>query len=331
MEFFHALVAYKEGENVKLSLKKLGQEDLPEGEILIRVDYSSVNYKDGLASSANSRVVSRYPIVPGIDLAGTVLSSKDSRFHPGDEVIATSYDIGTGRYGGYSEIVCIPADYVVPLPKGLTMREAMILGTAGFTAALSVQRLEDNGLHPGQGLVAVAGATGGVGSHAVSMLAGLGYEVHASTGKKAEHEYLLSLGAAQVLPREAFTAADEKPLRKQLWAAAVDPVGGKVTPYLLSTVKYGGSVALSGMAAGNGVSTSVFPFILRGVNLLGIDSVYCPMPVRERVWQRLAGDWKPAGLESMVNREVGLKELPQALEDILASRIRGRVLVNLQK
>ncbi|MGG3788899.1 alcohol dehydrogenase catalytic domain-containing protein, partial [Paenibacillus larvae] len=182
MEFFHALVAYKEGENVKLSLKKLGQEDLPEGEILIRVDYSSVNYKDGLASSANGRVVSRYPIVPGIDLAGTVLSSKDSRFHPGDEVIATSYDIGTGRYGGYSEIACIPADYVVPLPKGLTMREAMILGTAGFTAALSVQRLEDNGLHPGQGPVAVAGATGGVGSHAVSMLAGIGYEVHASTG-----------------------------------------------------------------------------------------------------------------------------------------------------
>lgn len=331
MKHFHALVAQKEEGTVKLAVKELGQKDLPEGEVLIRVAYSSVNYKDGLASLGNSRVVSCYPIVPGIDLAGIVISSKDRRFQPGDEVIATSYDIGTGRCGGYSEVACVPADYVVPMPEGLTMREAMIIGTAGFTAALSIQRLEDNGLRPGQGPVAVAGATGGVGSHAVSMLAGLGYEVHASTGKAAEHEYLLSLGAAQVLPREALSAADGKPLQKQLWAAAVDPVGGKVTPYLLSTVKYGGSVALSGMTAGNAVSTSVFPFILRGVNLLGIDSVYCPMPVRKHVWQRLASDWKPANLESMINREVGLKEIPQAMEDILASRIHGRVLVNLQK
>lgn len=325
---FRALQANEEASgNISLKIRLKTPDELPAGELLVRVAYSGVNYKDGLASRAEGKVAT-YPRILGIDLAGTVLASADPRFKEGDKIVATGYKLGTSHDGGYSELARVPADWAVPLPEGLTAREAMALGTAGFTAALSIQRLEDNGLRPDQGPVLVTGATGGVGGSAVSMLAGLGYEVTASTGKSSEHAYLRSLGAKEILPREAFSA-EGKPLRREQWAAAVDPVGGASLPYVLSTVRYGGSVALSGLAGGGTFPATVYPFILRGVNLLGIDSVYCPEPLRRKIWERLAGDLKPRGLADMIQREITLEEVPAALTEILAGRMRGRAVVRL--
>lgn len=301
---------------------------MPVGDVLIRVAYSSVNYKDGLASTPNGKIVKSYPFVPGIDLAGTVVESQDPRFRQGDEVIVTSYELGVSRYGGFSEYARVPAGWVVPLPTGLTMKEAMAIGTAGFTAGLSVQRLEEHGVTPEKGPVLVTGATGGVGSMAVSMLAKLGYNVAAGTGKTSEHEYLKQLGAREILSREEVSDAS-RPLQKERWAGAVDPVGGKTLAYLLSAVKYGGSVAVSGLTGGTELNTTVFPFILRGVNLLGIDSVYCPMDVRVELWNRLARDLKPANLLDDIGREITLDELPETLASILKGEVRGRTIVRL--
>jgi len=268
-------------------------------------------------------------LIPGIDLAGTVIESQDERFREGDPVIVTSYELGVSHHGGFSEVARVPAKWVVPLPNGLNLREAMILGTAGFTAALSVQRLEENGLQPAQGPVLVTGATGGVGSVSVDILSKIGYEVVASTGKTSEHEYLYQLGAKQVIHREEVVASEQKPLRQQRWAGAIDPVGGKTLEYVLSTIQYGGSVALSGLTGGTDVSTTVHPFILRGVNLLGIDSVYCPMKVREKVWKRLATDLKPKKLNENIVDEISLEELPEVLSKILKGQIRGRTIVKM--
>ncbi|NMH68165.1 acryloyl-CoA reductase [Bacillus sp. RO3] len=325
---FKALVVNKSGEDFSVNVESLTFDDLPEGDVTIRVHYSSVNYKDGLASIPKGNIVKSYPFVPGIDLAGIVTSSSDSRYQEGDKVIVTSYELGVSHYGGYSEYARVPADWVVPLPENLTMKEAMTLGTAGFTAALSIHQLEKNGLTPEDGPVLVTGATGGVGSMAVSMLAKRNYEVVASTGKESEHDYLKKLGAKDVISRDEVTPEKIRPIGKQRWAGAVDPVGGKTLTAVLSHTQYGGSVAVSGLTGGVDVPTTVFPFILRGVNLLGIDSVYCPKDLRVTLWERMAGDLMPEGLNEIQN-EVSFHELPQALSDILAGKARGRTIVNI--
>lgn len=326
---FDALVVNKQEEQFSVEIQKLTLSDLPEGEVLIRVHYSGVNYKDSLASIPNGNIVNTYPFVPGIDLAGVIVTSEDPRFQEGDEVIATSYEIGVSHFGGYSEYARIPAQLVVPLPNGLTLKEAMIIGTAGFTAALSVQRLEENHVSPEKGKVLVTGATGGVGSIAVAILSKLGYQVEASTGKEFEHEYLKKLGATTIVPREEVYDGKIRALGKQKWAAAVDPVGGEPLASLLSQIQYGGSVAVSGLTAGTKLPTTVFPFILRGVNLLGIDSVYCPMETRLKTWNRLATDFKLANVEELIQQEVTLKQLPEVLPTLLKGQARGRILVKL--
>lgn len=329
MESFGALIVERSEEQFTANVKDLRLEDLPPGEVTIRVLYSGINYKDALALSPTGRVVRAYPMVPGVDLAGTVVSSSDRRFREGDEVLVTSYELGTGHYGGFSAYARVPADWVVPLPQGLTHRKAMILGTAGFTAALSIQRMEENGLSKEQGPVLVRGATGGVGSSSVSMLAALGYEVEASTGKSADHQYLLDLGAKRVLTREELSPSVSKPLNKEYWAGSVDPVGGDSLAHVLSRMKYGGSIALSGLTGGGEFAASVFPFILRGVNVLGIDSVACPMEVRKPLWERIAKELKPKGLEQTVYQEVTLDGVTEAAKQVLEGKVRGRVLVRL--
>ncbi|WP_019004564.1 NADPH:quinone oxidoreductase family protein [Cohnella laeviribosi] len=329
MQTFRALVVNREKDKVAANIREMTFEELPEGEVTIRVAYSCVNYKDGLAAIPEGRVVKTYPIVPGIDLAGTVVASRDPRFKEGDEVLATGYELGVSRHGGFSQYARVPADWVVPVPEGLTLKEAMAYGTAGFTAALSIHRLEAHGVTPEKGPVLVTGATGGVGSLAVAMLAKIGYEVTASTGKDSEHAYLQKLGAANIVSRSSLSPEKIRPLDRQLWAGAIDPVGGKSLAYILSTTKYGGSVAVSGLAGGAELPTTVHPFILRGVNLLGIDSVYCPMDLRVRLWQRMASDWKPDGLLDEVISEVGLDELPGVLTSVLEGRHRGRTIVRL--
>ncbi|WP_144475089.1 acryloyl-CoA reductase [Cytobacillus oceanisediminis] len=329
MDNFKAFMVNKNEQNFSAEVKTIRLEDLPAGDVLIKVAYSSVNFKDGLASIPNGKIVRSYPFIPGIDLAGTVVRSDDSRFNEGDEVIATSYEIGVSHYGGYSEYARIPGDWIVPLPEGLTLKEAMVFGTAGFTAALSVHRLEENGLTPEKGKVLVTGASGGVGSVAVAMLAKRGYHVVASTGKESEHEYLRKIGATDIISREELVGEKIKPLDKQLWAAAVDPVGGKTLSAILSKLEYNGSVAVSGLTGGTDVPATVFPFILRGINLLGIDSVYCPMETRKLLWQRMATDLKPAGMLETINNEVSLEELPGVLTSILKGENRGRTIVKM--
>lgn len=329
MSEFRALVVDKVGEDTSVEVKKLSFDDLPEGDVTIRVAYSSVNYKDGLASIPNGNIVKSYPFVPGIDLAGTVTSSSDSRYTEGQEVIVTSYDLGVAHFGGYSEYARVPGDWVVPLPEGLTLKEAMAFGTAGFTAALSIHRLEENGVTPEGGAVLVTGATGGVGSLAVAMLSKRGYHVVASTGKESEHDYLYSLGAKEIIHRDELTPEKVRPLDKPRWQAAVDAVGGKSLAYVLSTIKPQGAVAVSGLTGGVQLPTTVFPFILRGVNLLGIDSVFCPMEIRKPLWSRLGSDLKPDLLLDEIGQEVTLEELPQTLAKILKAEVRGRTIVKL--
>jgi acrylyl-CoA reductase (NADPH) len=326
---FDALVVNKQDDQFTVNIQKLSLDDLPQGEVLIRVHYSGVNYKDSLAAIPNGNIVSSYPIVPGIDMAGVVVSSEDSRFKEGDEVIATSYGIGVSQSGGYSQFARVPAEWIVPLPDGLTMKEAMIIGTAGFTAALSVLRLEENNLTPEQGSVLVTGATGGVGSFAVSILSKLGYSVEASTGKESEHGYLKKIGAATIVSREDVYDGKLRALGKQKWSGAVDPVGGEPLASVLSQIKYGGAVAVSGLTAGTSLPSTVFPFILRGVNLLGIDSVNCPMDTRLKVWHRLATDFKLEHLEQLVQQEITLEELPDVLPTLLKGEARGRTIVKL--
>lgn len=325
-ESFRAFVVNKTEDAFEAGVKELSRDDLPAGEVLIRVVYSGINYKDGLASTPNGQVVRKYPFVPGIDLAGHVVESSDKKFRENDEVIVTSYNLGVSHFGGFSEYARVPAAWVVPVPRNLSLREAMTLGTAGFTAALAIHKLEINGLKPENGPVLITGATGGVGGHAISMLSNLGYTVAASTGKEAEHAYLQGLGASEILSREEVSA-EGKPLEKERWAASVDAVGGNTLAYLIRSTKYGGSIAAIGNTGGPKFSATVFPFILRGINLLGIDSVSCPMELRLNLWNRLANDLKPGNLAGMVEREIGLEGLPEATGQILSGKVRGRILV----
>jgi acrylyl-CoA reductase (NADPH) len=302
-------------------------DDLTAGDVVIRAAYSSVNYKDALAATGAGKILKKFPLIGGIDVAGIVTSSTDHRFRDGDHVVVTGYDLGVANDGGYSAYVRVPADWVVKLPATLTPFEAMALGTAGFTAAMSVIRLEQNGVKPGAGPVVVTGATGGVGSVAVSILAGLGYDVTAVTGKDSEHAYLMSLGAKTIMPRAAIEKST-RPIEKATWAGAVDPVGGDVLAWLTKTMAYGASIANSGLTGGIDVHTTVIPFILRGVNLLGIDSVMCPMPLRTEVWRRLATDMKPKMLTSIA-REIPLAGLPDAFATLIAGGAKGRFVVNV--
>jgi putative YhdH/YhfP family quinone oxidoreductase len=327
---FQAIVLEKNNDQVDITKKELSLGDLPEGEVTIRVAYSSVNYKDGLAAQNQSSIVTNYPLVPGIDLSGTVTHSSSADFQEGDEVLVTGYKLGVSHFGGYSEYARVPAEWVVLLPKELSLKDAMMYGTAGFTAALSVHRLQEHGITPESGPVIVTGATGGVGSQAVAMLSNLGYKVTASTGKESEHSYLKELGASDIIDREEVVKKDNRPLYSQRWAAAVDPVGGKTLEFLLSSIQYGGSVAVSGLTGGTDVHTTVHPFILRGINLLGIDSVFCPAFLRNTIWERIATDLKTKHVGDKMGKEVTLDELPDILRATVEGNNKGRVIVKVR-
>jgi NADPH2:quinone reductase len=311
------------------ALEQLTLDDLAAGEVVIEAHYSSVNYKDALAGTGRGRILRRFPLVAGVDVAGTVIDSADERFAPGDAVLVTGCGLGETHDGGFSEIVRVPADWVVPMPAGLTFFDAMSLGTAGFTAALAIDRLEHNGLEPGQGQVIVSGATGGVGSIAIDLLCGQGYEVVALSRKAEADDYLQALGAVEVINAGASATA-HKPLEKARWAAAIDTVGGDVLAWLTRTVKPWGSIASIGLAGGHELHTTVMPFILRGVSILGITSANCPMERRLSVWNRLVTDMRPCHLDSIVAGTVTLDELPGVFEKVLSGRHRGRYVVRLR-
>jgi len=303
-------------------------DQLGDGEVLVRVHHSGINYKDGLATTEQGRVARLDPIVPGIDLAGDVVESTDPAVPVGAMVIAHGYDLGVAHHGGYGEFARVRAEWVVPMPAGLDTRTAMLVGTAGYTAVLSVAALEGAGLVPGAGPVLVTGATGGVGSMAVGMLAARGHEVVASTGKPAESDWLRRLGASDVIDRSETAAESARPLERERWAGAVDCVGGATLSHILRTLRYGASVAASGLTGGTGLDATVLPFILRGVNLLGIDSVQTPIEVRRAMWQRIGSDLKPTWLDSIDATVIGLDALPAELDRILAGGMTGRVLVD---
>jgi len=328
MAKFKAYRIYNEHGKVQARLVDATLDELDPGEVVIKTAFSSVNYKDALAGTGAGKIIRRFPCIGGVDASGTVTSSTDSRIKEGDRVICTSFDLGVAHDGGYSEYVRVPAAWLVPLPKGLTLFEAMAVGTAGFTAGLAVERMEHDGLKPANGSVVVTGATGGVGSIAIDILAGAGYNVVALTGKESETEYLKRLGAKEVLLRGSLDLTRIKPLDKATWAGAVDNLGGDVLAWLASTMQIGGTLASIGLAASHTLNTTVMPFILRGVSLLGIDSVNTPMTVRQRVWQRLASDLKPRHLSDMCNT-VKLEQLPAVFDTILKGRARGRTVVKL--
>ena len=307
---------------------ELTLDDLDPGEVVIQAHYSSVNYKDALAATGAGKVIRRFPCVGGVDAAGTVVSSEDARFKPGDEVLVTGYGMGVDHDGGFAEYVRVPADWVVPLPQGLTLFDAMALGTAGFTAALAIHRLEKNELSPEEGKVIVTGATGGVASLAIQMLAQLGYQVVAMTGKDSEHVYLKSLGAAEILSRKDVQMG-MRPLEKALWAGALDAVGGETLAWLTRTMQQNGVIASFGNAGGITLNTTVMPFILRGVRLIGIDSAATAMPLRRQIWQRLATDLRPQLLKQIV-QVVPFAELPPIFPLMLQGKLRGRTVVEIK-
>lgn len=309
-------------------LTTLATEQLDAGEVTLQVHYSSINYKDALAATGKGKIIRRFPCVGGIDMAGVVIESADPRFVPGQKVIATSFDIGVSHHGGYAELARVPGEWVVPLPDGMDLKEAMALGTAGFTAALGIVRMEDNGLAPANGPVVVTGATGGVGGLAIDMLARLGYHVVALTGKEAESDYLRMLGATEIKLTSSIDFAKVRPLEAGLWAGAVDNVGGQILHWVLATMKQAGTVASIGNAASAKIDTTVFPFILRGVSLLGVDSGYMGFPTRQRVWDRLASDLKPRHLDA-VTRVVAFDDLPGCFDDFIAGKIKGRTVVRI--
>jgi acrylyl-CoA reductase (NADPH) len=331
-ETFRAYVAEKheDPEGIPFldrGVREFAAADLPDGEVAIRVAWSSVNYKDGLATRLDGKVARISPLIPGIDLAGEVVASEDPSIAVGSSVVAHGYELGVSRHGGFSEYQRVPTQWVVPLAPGLSPREAMAIGTAGFTAAMSVVALEERGLTPDDGPVLVTGASGGVGGTALAILADRGYEVWAATGKADEAARLRTLGAAGILTRDEVTAAG-RPLESERWAGAIDAVGGATLPYVLRTLKVGGAVASSGNAGGPKLETTVFPFILRGIALLGMDSVNMAIARRRHIWDRLATDLRPRALGEHV-QEVTLDTLDQALDGILAGAARGRWVVRI--
>lgn len=327
---FKALVVNKDDESGKTSaaVEELSLEQLPAGDVTVAVEYSTVNYKDGLCIGPGGGLVRNYPHVPGIDFAGTVEASDDPRYAAGDKVVLTGWRVGEAYWGGYSQKARVKADWLVPLPEGLDTRQAMAVGTAGFTAMLAVMALQDHGLTPQGGPVLVTGAAGGVGSVATAILAHLGHEVAGVTGRPETADYLKGLGASQIVAREEINETVKRPLEAETWAGCIDAVGGAMLARVLGQVKYGGSVAAVGLAGGAGLPATVIPFLLRGVNLLGIDSVMQPYDNRVRAWQRIASDLPMDKLEAMVHPAT-LTDLPQLGADILNGQVKGRVVVDV--
>lgn len=327
---FKALIMEQNDEGLATAaIREIDETALPEGDVTVAVDYSTVNYKDGLClSSKGGGLVRNYPHVPGIDFAGTVQTSQDDRYRPGDKVVLTGWRVGEMHWGGYAQKARVKADWLVPLPEGLSAQQAMAVGTAGFTAMLAVMALEDHGLKPGQGPVLVTGAAGGVGSVATAILANLGYEVAGVTGRPDSADYLTSLGATQIVPRQELNETTKRPLEQETWAGCVDAVGGEMLARVLGQMKYGASVAAVGLAGGAGLPATVIPFLLRGVNLLGIDSVMQPFDNRLRAWQRIAEDLPMDKLEAMM-KPATLSDLPQLGADILKGQVQGRVVVDV--
>ena len=326
---YKAIVVEKDEAGYRAGLKELDEGALPEGNVTVRIEYSTVNYKDGLAITGKSPVVRRFPLTAGIDFAGVVEASDDPLFKAGDAVVLNGFGVGENHPGGLAQKARVKGDWLVPLPAGLTSRQAMAIGTAGYTAMLAVMALERHGIVPAAGDILVTGASGGVGSVAVAVLGKLGYRVIASTGRPQEADYLKSLGAAEIIARDELSGPG-KPLAKERWAGAIDPVGSHTLVNVCAGTRYGGAVAACGLAQGMDFPGTVAPFILRGVTLCGIDSVYAPQTMRRAAWQRLAADLDLAKLEA-ITHEIGLADALQAAHDILAGRIRGRVVVNVDE
>ncbi|WP_028612814.1 YhdH/YhfP family quinone oxidoreductase [Paenibacillus harenae] len=328
MSTFKALVVNKSDNEVEAEIKEIGLSDLPEGDLLIKVAYSSVNFKDALACIKDGNIVQNYPIIPGIDLAGTVVTSESGQFQPGDKIIVTGFGLGVSHFGGFSKYARVPAEWALKLPDGLTMREAMILGTAGLTAALSLFELQQNGIQPEDGPILVTGTSGGVGSIAAGIAAKLGYRVTASTGKPDMHEILLEAGVQQFLSREELLTDAKRALSKQQWAGAIDCVGGRTLSSILPSMRYGGVVAASGLTGGTELAMTVYPFIIRGVRLIGIDSVMVSKEKRAKIWELLASVYKPPMLERL-SEEISLEQISERVGLMLKGRSRGRTVVKL--
>ena len=326
-ETFKAYQISKDEDGQKLSFTELTEDDLMDGDVTVKVEYSTLNYKDGLALTGSAPVVRRFPLTPGIDFAGTVIKSSNPRFKANDEVILNGFGVGEVHSGGYAEIARVSGDWLVSKPEGLSARQAMAVGTAGYTAMLCVLALEKHGLEAGDGTILVTGAAGGVGSVALLLLSKLGYQVTAVTGRPEEADYLRSLGAAEILDRQPF-AEKARPLGKELWAGAVDVAGGNTLANVISQTKYGGAVAACGLADSMALPTSVAPFILRGVTLYGIDSVMASLAVREQAWQRLVSNLDLERLDGLV-KEISLADLPEAAAAIMAGSVRGRTVVKI--
>lgn len=328
---FKALVVEKTADKQFVrEIRERSPDDLAAADLVVKVHYSSLNYKDALSATGNPGVTKQFPHTPGIDAAGEVVSCASGAFAPGDRVVVTGYDLGMETDGGFGQYIGIPCGWAIPLPDGLSLRESMALGTAGLTAALSVLRLEQGGVRPGDGDIVVTGATGGVGSIAVAILARAGYRVAAVTGKTYDEDFLKSLGAASVMGRDELLAGVERPLLSEQWAGGVDVVGGQMLAAVLKGTKYGGTVTCCGLVGSPDLPVNVFPFILRGVTLAGIDSVQAPREIREEAWQRLAGPWKPASLDEMVT-ECTLPGLEPMIHSILHGGVTGRIVVNLRE
>jgi acrylyl-CoA reductase (NADPH) len=329
-KLFKAMVVQETADNKYIrQIKDKSADELPKGDVLVRVSYSSLNYKDGLSASGNRGVTKKYPHTPGVDAAGVVEESISKNFRPGDEVIVTSYDLGMNTSGGFGQYIRVPADWVVKLPRNLSLKESMMYGSAGFTSALCIYRLETQGLTPDKGKILVTGATGGLGSIAIAMLDKLGYHTVAVSGKPDAKEYLTDLGAKEILGREEAAQGADKPLLKKRWAGVIDSVGGDILAAAVKSTQEWGVILCCGNAASPDLHINVFPFILRGVDLLGIDSQNCPMPVRIRIWNKIANDWKVDNLERIIS-ECTLETLEVEIERILAGKQRGRVVVNLE-
>lgn len=326
VEKFKAFVVDQDDNGiVSNSYKELTKDDLPEGDVLIKVHYSGINYKDALATQDHNKIVKQYPMVPGIDLAGTIEETNAPGFEVGDKVIVTSYDLGVSHYGGFSEYARVKSEWVIELPEDLTLEEAMIYGTAGYTAGLAIEQLEKSGMFIEGKEVLVRGATGGVGTISLLMLNNLGYDVIASTGRDDAEEKLKKLGAKEVIGR--LPEDNSKPLEKRTWQAAIDPVGGENLPYIVKRLDNNGSVALIGMTGGNNFETTVFPFILRGASIIGIDSVFTPIKLRKRVWRRLAKDLKPQQLHD-IKHVISFDEIPKAIDQVINHNNTGRIVID---
>ncbi|KAA8609091.1 acryloyl-CoA reductase [Salipiger aestuarii] len=329
MTKFNALIVDKtDSGEISAAVRQIGLDDLPEGDVTVAVEYSTLNYKDGLCLGPGGGLVRRYPHVPGIDFAGTVEASDDPRYRPGDKVVLTGWRVGEAHWGGYAQKARVSADWLVPLPDGLSPRQAMAVGTAGFTAMLALMALEDHGVVPARGPVLVTGAAGGVGSVATALLAARGYEVAAVTGRPRQEAYLRDLGASRIVPRAELAETVKRPLESESWAGCVDAVGGAMLARVLGQMKYGGAVAAVGLAGGAQLPATVIPFLLRGVSLLGIDSVMQPFDNRQRAWQRIARDLPLDKLEAMIH-PAALADLPALGADILSGQVKGRVVVDV--